>query len=54
MALSDDQLERYSRHITLKEIGVRGQKKLLASKLILNYFLFRMHKPFLWKLQIKA
>ena len=32
MALTDEQLERYSRHITLKEIGVRGQKKLLAAR----------------------
>ncbi len=35
MALTDDQLERYSRHITLKEIGVRGQKKLLAAKVLI-------------------
>ena len=31
MALKDQQLERYSWHITLKEIGVKGQKKLLAA-----------------------
>ncbi len=35
MALTDQQLERYSRHITLKEIGVRGQKKLLAAKVLI-------------------
>ena len=35
MALSDEQLDRYSRHITLKEIGVRGQKKLLAAKVLI-------------------
>lgn len=35
MALTDEQLSRYSRHITLKEIGVRGQKKLLASKVLI-------------------
>ena len=35
MALTDEQLERYSRHITLKEIGVRGQKKLLQSKVLI-------------------
>ena len=35
MALSDEQLERYSRHITLKEIGVKGQKKLLAAKVLI-------------------
>ncbi|ADU21420.1 HesA/MoeB/ThiF family protein [Ruminococcus albus] len=35
MALTDEQLERYSRHITLKEIGVRGQKKLLSSRILI-------------------
>lgn len=35
MALTDKQLERYSRHITLKEIGVKGQKKLLAAKVLI-------------------
>jgi molybdopterin/thiamine biosynthesis adenylyltransferase len=35
MALTDEQLERYSRHITLKEIGVRGQKKLLAARVLI-------------------
>lgn len=27
MAFTNEQLERYSRHIILKEIGVKGQKK---------------------------
>lgn len=31
MTLSDDQLDRYARHIVLKEIGGEGQRKLLAS-----------------------
>ncbi|HET8612847.1 MAG TPA: molybdopterin-synthase adenylyltransferase MoeB [Sphingomonas sp.] len=31
MILSDDQLERYARHIILKEIGGEGQKRLLAA-----------------------
>ena len=31
MMLSDDQLERYARHIVLKEIGGDGQRKLLES-----------------------
>ena len=31
MNLSDDQLERYARHIVLKEIGGDGQKTLLGS-----------------------
>ena len=35
MALTDEQLARYSRHITLKEIGVNGQKKLLAAKVLI-------------------
>lgn len=35
MALSDEQLERYSRHIILKEIGSRGQKKLLQSRVLI-------------------
>ena len=29
MAFTNEQLERYSRHIILKEVGVKGQKKLL-------------------------
>jgi len=29
MSLTDDQLERYARHIVLKEVGGEGQKKLL-------------------------
>ena len=35
MAFTNEQLERYSRHIILKEIGVKGQKKLLASKVLI-------------------
>ena len=35
MALTDAQLERYSRHILLKEIGVRGQKRLLEGKVLI-------------------
>jgi molybdopterin/thiamine biosynthesis adenylyltransferase len=34
MAFRNDQLERYSRHIILKEVGVRGQKKLLESRVL--------------------
>ena len=29
MYFSNEQLERYSRHIILKEIGVKGQEKLM-------------------------
>ena len=35
MILSDDQLERYARHIVLKEIGGQGQRKLLESHLLI-------------------
>lgn len=35
MKLSDDQLERYARHIVLKEIGGPGQQKLLAARVLI-------------------
>ena len=35
MAFSNEQLERYSRHILLKEVGVKGQKKLLESRVLI-------------------
>ncbi len=34
MPLNDKQQERYARHLTLKEIGVEGQERLLESKVI--------------------
>lgn len=34
MALTDDQLERYARHIILKEVGGPGQQKLMRSKVL--------------------
>lgn len=34
MALSDEQLERYARHIVLKEIGGPGQRKLLDARVL--------------------
>ena len=34
MSFSNEQLERYSRHIILKEIGAKGQKKLLNGKVL--------------------
>lgn len=34
MNFTNDQMERYSRHIILKEVGVKGQKKLLGSKVL--------------------
>ncbi|HTU10037.1 MAG TPA: HesA/MoeB/ThiF family protein [Allosphingosinicella sp.] len=33
MSLSDDQLDRYARHIVLKEIGGEGQRRLLAAEI---------------------
>ena len=33
MTLSDAQLDRYARHIVLKEIGGEGQRKLLAARI---------------------
>lgn len=35
MSLSDEQLERYSRHILLKEIGMKGQMKLLNGSVLI-------------------
>jgi thiazole biosynthesis adenylyltransferase ThiF len=35
MTFTNEQLERYSRHIILKEIGVKGQLKLLGSKVLI-------------------
>ena len=34
MALSNEQLERYSRNILFKQIGIKGQEKLLSSKVL--------------------
>lgn len=33
--MTDEQIERYSRHIILKEVGVKGQKKLLNAKVLI-------------------
>ncbi|HEX8513900.1 MAG TPA: HesA/MoeB/ThiF family protein [Allosphingosinicella sp.] len=35
MTLSDYQLDRYARHIVLKEIGGEGQRRLLAARVVL-------------------
>ena len=35
MALTNEQLERYSRHIILKEVGLKGQKKRLDAKVLI-------------------
>ena len=35
MGFTNEQLERYSRHIILKEIGVKGQKKLLNARVLI-------------------
>jgi len=34
MGFSDEQLERYSRHILLKEVGVKGQRKFAGGKVL--------------------
>ena len=33
--VTDEQIERYSRHIILKEVGAKGQKKLLNAKVLI-------------------
>ena len=35
MSLTDEQLERYARHIVLKEIGGEGQRKLIGARVAL-------------------
>ncbi|MBR2189603.1 MAG: HesA/MoeB/ThiF family protein [Eubacterium sp.] len=35
MELTNEQLERYARHIILKEIGAQGQKKLLDARVLI-------------------
>ncbi|MFC2145378.1 ThiF family adenylyltransferase, partial [Actinomycetota bacterium] len=35
MRFSDEQVERYSRHIILEEIGVQGQENILESKVLI-------------------
>ncbi|MDR1472160.1 MAG: HesA/MoeB/ThiF family protein [Synergistaceae bacterium] len=35
MAFSNEQMERYSRHIILKEIGVKGQRRLLEGSALI-------------------
>ena len=35
MSFTNEQLERYSRHIILKEVGAKGQKKLLNAKVLI-------------------
>ncbi|MHB9155808.1 MAG: HesA/MoeB/ThiF family protein [Endomicrobiales bacterium] len=35
MALTDEQLERFSRHIILKDVGIEGQEKILGGKVLI-------------------
>jgi thiazole biosynthesis adenylyltransferase ThiF len=35
MAMTDEQIERYSRHIILKEVGAKGQRKILNAKVLI-------------------
>src|SRR5260370_26585432 len=34
MSVTDEQLERYARHIVLREVGGAGQAKLLAARVL--------------------
>ena len=34
MDLTDQQIERYARHIVLREVGGAGQQKLLAARVL--------------------
>lgn len=34
MAFTEEQMQRYSRHLILKGVGVKGQQKLLESKVL--------------------
>jgi molybdopterin/thiamine biosynthesis adenylyltransferase len=35
MGFTDEQLERYSRHIILKEVGVKGQKRIMEGRVLI-------------------
>lgn len=35
MSLNDEQIERYSRHIILSDVGVEGQEKILAGRVLI-------------------
>ncbi|MDR3284329.1 MAG: molybdopterin-synthase adenylyltransferase MoeB [Treponema sp.] len=35
MAFTDEQLERYSRHILLKEVGIKGQKRIMNGRVLI-------------------
>lgn len=35
MSLTEQQIERYSRHIILEQVGGAGQEKLLSSKVLI-------------------
>ncbi|MDD5686585.1 MAG: molybdopterin-synthase adenylyltransferase MoeB [Elusimicrobia bacterium] len=35
MSLTDEQLERFSRHIILKDVGIEGQEKILQGKVLI-------------------
>ena len=36
IALTPDQVQRYSRHIIMDQVGSQGQRKLLASKVLID------------------
>ncbi len=35
MSFTDEQLERYSRHIILKNVGIEGQQKIREGKVLI-------------------
>ena len=41
MALTEDQIERYSRHILLPEVGGKGQKRIAAAKVLITQMIGR-------------
>lgn len=45
MAFTNEQMERYSRHIILQEVGVKGQKKLLNGKVLIIAQVDLEHQP---------
>lgn len=48
MTFSDARLERYSRHIILKEVGVAGQRKLLGGKVLVIGAGLALRRPCTW------
>ena len=45
--LTEEQIERYSRHILLQDVGLEGQEKLLNAKVLIVV-------PVVWALQLPS